>query len=140
MKNLICLAIFASTLALTSCEQLQILGSDPANDTAFLTDTGPWTVSYFFDKDQDETSDFNGYQFYFEDNNIFKAVLQNGTVVNGTWNRTTDDNLPRLVISISGNDRLDELQDDWVLLKMEDKLIELEDDNTTEVEQLHFSR
>lgn len=134
------LSLLALILAFTSCEQLQILGSDPVTDTAFLTDTGPWTVSYFFDKDQDDTSDFDDYQFYFEDNSVIKVVLPDGTIFNGTWNRTTDDNLPRLVIDISGSQILDELQDDWVLIKMEDNLIELEDDNTTEVEQLHFSR
>lgn len=127
------------TITFSACSMIDA-SFDPVADTTMLETSGTWQVSYFFDQDKEETSDFSGYTFSFDDNEVFKAVSPAGTEFIGTWRRTTDDGLPRLLISISGNENLDELSDDWVLEVLTDKQIELRDDNETEVEQLHFSR
>lgn len=129
-------AVFASA-ALSGC----FLTDGPVlPDTNEDLTSGVWEVSYFFDKTEDETGDFDGYSFEFRTDQTFAAQVPGGATVLGSWSRTTDDGKPRLVIRISGTERLEELDDDWVLTRLDSLKIELEDDNRTEIEKLHFSK
>lgn len=58
------------------------------NNTAM---TGPWTVTNFVDSGKNETADFEGYGFSF--NQDGSLVANNGSAtVTGTWSVTIDDN------------------------------------------------
>lgn len=100
---------------------------------------GSWIITYFFDKDQEETDMFSGYTFRFETSGTLIANA-NGTTFEGTWLITSDDGSQRLVISITGNDALQELVDDWVIQSITSEEIRLRDDNTEHVEELIFER
>lgn len=102
--------------------------------------TGKWSVSYFYDNDKDETSDYNGYSFEFKSDKTLTAT-RNSVTTTGNWNETTDDGLPRLVIMLNTtDDKLTELNDDWVIESKTDSQIKLKDDNPDRNEQLHFSK
>ena len=91
-----------------------------------LINGGSWRVTYFWDKDKDETSDFSGYTFIFEEGGIFKAT-KSGTSISGTWQLNSSSN--KLIINTSvATKPLDELNDDWIILNKSDKKIELQDD------------
>lgn len=108
---------------------------DPA-----LLGGAPWRVSYFWDKDKDETSDFAGFAFTFEADGDFIVQQPGGGGFFGTWSQYSDDGFPRLEIRLTGNQDLEELSDDWIVVSSSDSLIELRDDNDTELEKLHFAR
>lgn len=110
------------------------------NNSGVLVTGANWRVSYFYDNDKDETSDFSGYTFEFRSDNTL--VANNGSnTISGTWNETVDDNLPRLVIQLNTtNDKLDELNDDWVVESKTASEIKLKDDNPDRNEQLHFTK
>lgn len=128
-------------IMISACTNTPDLGAELAADTAFLEASGSWRVSYFWDKDKEETDDFNGYEFFFESNGVFRVVPSSGQEVVGNWRRSRDDGFERLVLQIPGTKPLEEVNDDWILLKMEDKLIILQDDRSgPETESLHFSR
>ncbi len=112
--------------------------SPAGNLPAVLTDgTGQWQVSYYWDKDKDETSDFAGYVFTFQDNNVLK-VVKNGVTTTGTWQHDASSN--KLIINLGGIKPLSNATDDWLLIERTDNLIKLRDDNTDHVEELHFRR
>ena len=128
-------------LLLSACSSsLSDASGSISADTATLTNSGEWQISYYAERSKDETSDYSGYRFFFDDNGTFRAVTPANVTFTGSWKRTTDDGLPRLVISITGNEDLDELDDDWVLNSLSDSKIELEDDNTLSQEFLHFEK
>lgn len=110
------------------------------NNSGVLVTGVNWRVSYFYDNDKDETSDFSGYTFEFRSDNTL--VANNGSnTTSGTWNEIVDDNLPRLVIQLNTtNDKLDELNDDWVVESKTASEIKLKDDNPDRNEQLHFTK
>lgn len=134
--------IFLAVVVLFSAcktEDNNVNPSSGGNNNSGVLVTGVnWRVSYFYDNDKDETSDFSGYTFEFRSDNTL--VANNGSnTISGTWNETVDDNLPRLVIQLNTtNDKLDELNDDWVVESKTASEIKLKDDNPDRNEQLHF--
>lgn len=119
---------------ITACQNSD---DNTPGDTSGDITGGKWKVSYYWDKDKEETSDFAGYTFEFRTNGVFIAT-GGGQTVNGTW-AVTDSNR-KLQIDISGTKPLDDLNDDWLLLEKTNDSIKLKDDNTTYIEDLHFQR
>ncbi len=116
-------------------------GSDdvqPDTPSNTLVSAGEWRVSYYFDKDKDETNDFNGYTFSFLDNGVLEASL-GGNVTAGTWKVVSDDGHQKLVITIGLAKPLSDLSDDWIITERNDSSIKLRDDNDEHLEELHFS-
>jgi len=104
---------------------------------------GTWRVSYYFDKDKDETSNYNGYNFDFLPDGT--VTVSSGTqTFQGTWSlkMSDDDSNPgqRFVITLSGTEDLFKLTDDWVIIQYSTSEIWLKDDNTTHLEELRFKR
>jgi hypothetical protein len=48
-------------------------GDEDNNVNPGVTPEGTWKVTYFFDKDHEETSDFSGYSFEFQNGGAFVA-------------------------------------------------------------------
>jgi hypothetical protein len=95
---------------------------------------GTWRVTYYFDTDSDETSDFSGYNFAFGTSNVLTAT--NGTnTYTGSWSVTSDDSsgddnpsgdLDFNILFASPADFAD-LSDDWDIVSRTDTKIELID-------------
>ena len=115
--------------------------SGPSTDVTNGDLTGDgWVVSWFWDKDKEETSDFNGYVFFFRESGAFEA-LRNGTTTTGSWAiRSSSNGSQRLDIDIASASPLDELIDDWIILEKTNSTIKLRDDNTEHLEELHFTK
>ena len=99
----------------------------------------PWRVTWYWDQDKDETSDLAPYVFYFRSGNLLEAQ-RNGVTTSGTWQVISDDGSQRLVIQLSQDKPLSDLNDDWVITESTDNRIKLRDDNTTHLEELFFER
>ena len=115
---------------------------DPDDDSNIVNPTsnqalGKWTVTYYWDKDKEETSDFNGYVFDFQDDGILVATTASNTY-NGTWLKNDSSN--KLIINIQGAYPLDEMTDDWLIMEMSGNSIKLKDDNSEHLEELHLKK
>lgn len=106
--------------------------SDPTPVINTVTQ-GTWRVTYYFDTDTDETSDFTGYNFTFASSNALVAT--NGTnTYTGTWSVTNDDSdddspsndLDFNILFGSPADFAD-LSDDWEIISRTDTKIQLRD-------------
>ncbi|MGB5263000.1 MAG: hypothetical protein WBN28_05330 [Lutimonas sp.] len=93
---------------------------------------GTWRISKFIDSGDDETSDFNGYDFIFRDSGVLNA--NNGTNnYDGTWSITdsnsNDDSLDDLHFNINFNltNDFEDLNDDWDIISRSSTKIELID-------------
>ena len=96
-----------------------------------------WRVSWYWDKDKDETSDFSGYTFYFREGGTFEAIRE-GATVTGSWQVSSGSQ--KMIIRIGNAKPLSDLDDDWLIVESSDNLIKLKDDNDEHLEELHFSR
>ena len=77
---------------------------------------GTWEVAYFFDK-TDETNDFEGYSFVFNDDNIAIAK-KNSLSVQGSWDtEDSSDGDTKLYLDFGTNGALEELKEDWVVIE-----------------------
>ncbi len=76
--------------------------------------SGSWRVSYYKDRDDDETGDFAGYSFTFTTGGVAVAT-KNATDVVGAWATTDASNKVKVVLSFSGSP-LDELSEDWEVI------------------------
>lgn len=101
-----------------------------------IAEDGSWTITYFFDTDKEETSDFNGYTFTF--NSDGSLVATNGSnEVNGTWSITDsdssdddssdDDSDVDFNILFSTPPDFEDLSDDWDIVEYSSSRIELID-------------
>ena len=96
---------------------------DTLSDTLTAT-SSIWFVSNYTDDGNDETSDFNGYEFTFNTSGAVSAV-NGGTTITGTW--SSQDNATELLLDFGTNMPLDELNDDWDVVSISDTQIELQD-------------
>lgn len=96
-----------------------------------MTD-GTWVISKFVEDGEDETTHYSGYTFVFGEDGSLKAT-KGSTTTSGTWSikddKSNDDSSTDFdfIISLPVVDKLDDLNDDWDVLKQEDALIELKD-------------
>lgn len=136
MKALILKAIFSLAIVFTisSCSS-----DDDNNSSNTFQDvveetiqSGNWRITKYIDSGDDETSDYNGYNFTFNSDN--SLVATNGTnTYNGTWSITdsnsSDDSLDDLDFNIlfATPPDFEELSDDWDILSRTDSKIELID-------------
>jgi hypothetical protein len=98
---------------------------------------GQWEISYFFDE-EDETDDYSGYTFTFLDGGVAKA--QKGDMItNGSWYANGDDGTLELQLDFGSSSPLDELEDDWDVIKYDENQIDLGDDDSSS-ESLIFKK
>ncbi len=135
MKYWISKGIYLLLLStLIACDDNSSDNTTTLDDT--LTTTNGWKVTYFWDKDKDDTSKFQGYTFFFETGGIFKA-FKNGVTTTGTWKIGSNGN--KLIINTGVSVKpLEELNDDWLIIEKSNTRIKLKDDNDTHDEFLNF--
>lgn len=110
------------------------------NGTVQSLSDGNWVISYYFDKDKEETNDFFNYTFLFHNDGTFES-LTNNISTTGTWQITSEDGSQRLVItSGSASKPLSDLDDDWIIMDKSDNKIKLRDDNDEHLEELFFEK
>ena len=105
--------------SIDDCENSTVNPNPPF--TNVLTN-GSWQVSYFYD-DEDETADYNGYDFTFFANNAID-VIKNNVSSNGTWSTFIDSGLNKVELSFA-NTNLVELEDDWIIVEYTETIIRL---------------
>lgn len=101
-------------------------GTGPLADT--LTD-GTWFVTLLNDDGNDETCDYQPYEFTFNNDQTVVAVSPNNTV-NGTWEVTSSSSGVDLILNFEttgSNDPFDDLNDDWDVLGFDSQSINLID-------------
>jgi hypothetical protein len=87
-----------------------------------VLNNGSWHVSYFFD-DEDETTDYNGYDFTFFANNTIE-VIKNSISSNGSWSTYVDSGLNKIELDFD-NSNLEELEKDWIIIEYTETIIRL---------------
>ena len=101
-----------------------------AQETSNTAQNGTWRVTYFFDTDTDETSNFTGYSFTFNGDGSVAAV-NGSTTVTGTWTVTggssssSDDD--HFVVFFASPPDFADLSDDWSIVSVSTTKIELID-------------
>lgn len=95
--------------------------------------SGDWYITYYFDTDKEETSDYNGYVFTFNTDGAL-GVTNGNTALSGAWSvtdsSTSDDSSEGDIdfnIFFATPDIFQELSDDWVIQKYSDDKITLID-------------
>lgn len=126
--------LFLSILLVSCTSRL-----DDSNNTSQVATSGSWRVTLFTDSGNDETTDFAGYTFTFNDNGTINAV-KNGTTQSGTWSVTSAKFNIDLGPKIDANKPLGELTDDWKILSTTNTEIRLGDDNASSNEFLTFTK
>ena len=101
-----------------------------ANQIENDAQTGTWRITYFYDSDQEETSNFSGYNFTFNSDGSLVAVNGNNTI-SGTWSVTNsssssnDDDHFNIFFASPNN--FEELSDDWEIISTSTTKIKLTD-------------
>ena len=100
--------------------------NDDGSGNTSLSDiivNGTWRISSFIDDGEDETDNFNGYNFTFLSNGNAVAI-KNTITINGLWSNYIDDGYSKLDLSFDDN-LLEELEEDWRILENNNSLIKL---------------
>ncbi|WP_396177823.1 hypothetical protein [Flavobacterium sp.] len=136
MKKIFFTALAVCFVGLTFSCSSDDNGSSTSPTITDVTNTmssGTWRITKYIDSGDDETTDFNGYNFTFSPNTILMAT--NGTnEYMGSWIVATDnsnDDSPSndldFIISFSGPVKFIELSDDWDIQSRTSTKLELID-------------
>ncbi len=139
LKDIIPIPILLITMVIASCskeESNSTNETDPLNTDAIKSAmaNGSWQISYYFDTDMEETSEFTGFVFTFNADGILNATDGN-TALSGAWsiedsdNDTADtmDDYTEFNILFSSPAKFAELSDGWQIISFNSDLIELID-------------
>ncbi|MFH1120260.1 MAG: hypothetical protein V1775_10580 [Bacteroidota bacterium] len=150
MKTIIQFLALYVIIFLTACSKTDDSATTPDLSLAVEQEiiTGTWIVSSYTDKGKNETSDYTGYNFIFSDNGSVTATVS-GLTYTGTWSMGSDHigsddsghhsgDDSKLIITISGNYQMDELSDDFRIVRISDAEIVLKDDNHNKIKELIF--
>lgn len=128
------LVLLGLTVLLYSCSNDDTNSSttNSPDNVAAIVKSGTWKITYYFDTDKEETSNFSGYNFTFANNGVLTAT--NGTLTQtGTWSITDsnskDDSISDLDFNIgfSSPATFAELTDDWEIIEKTATVIKLKD-------------
>lgn len=137
------LLIASFTLFIASCSSDDLSDLTIPETEDLIAGSGAWKVTYFYDKDKDETFDFNGWTFTFNDDGTLTANKGSETFT-GSWNVKSSDDDPdydkEMDIIITGAYPLDEMSDDWIIIELTDSTMQLKDDNDNGIEELHLQK
>ena len=144
----IALFFLATSMLFVSCSDDDDSSDDNNNNNnsqlvATITDNvkdGNWIVTKFVDSGEDETNDFNGFVFAFQDNDVLTAT-RNDNVMTGTWSVTdsddddSDDDNPsddndidfNIFFNVDDSSNFEDLNDDWDVISQTSTKIELID-------------
>jgi hypothetical protein len=124
MKNIILLALLM-TIGISCSKDDDNSTITPDNVSNTVT-SGTWRITYYWDTDHEETSNFSGYSFTFATGGVLTAV-KTGSTVTGTWSTGTDDSKTELIISFASPANFVEISDDWEVIENTSTKIRLQD-------------
>jgi hypothetical protein len=114
--------------------------------------TAAWEVAFYTEKGLIHTKQFNGYTFLFNSDGSL-SVNSPGGMFTGTWtlqksNSTTPDDHghpsgpddSKMTIRITGNSLMDQISEDWTIIRLSDTEMWLKDDNIISGQEIRFSR
>jgi hypothetical protein len=124
-KNLWFILFF--TCSLFACKKEDSNNSNISSGLVNTTLTsGNWKITYYWDTDHEETSNYVNYVFTFNANNVLTAV-KTGSTLSGSWNTGTDDSKVKLILNFSSPASFLEISDDWHVIEKTDTKIKLQD-------------
>jgi hypothetical protein len=112
-KTSLIIALLLTTFFFISCSK-----DDDSNSTISVNDVnttvaaGSWRITYYYDTDHEETSNYSGYSFVFGTGNVITATKASA-VVTGSWTTGTDNSTVKLVLLFTIPAAFAELSDDW---------------------------
>lgn len=109
---------------------------DPTEFVDVLT-SGDWVISLFFD-DEDETLEFSGFVFTFATDGTAIARLGNFEI-HGIWSTESDDDELEFSVDFGDTAPFNELKEEWEVVKANDTMIELEEEDDVD-ERVIFIR
>lgn len=107
--------------------------------------SGTWVVTLFEEEGVDETSDFSGFTFIFNEGGVLRADSGDNSI-SGAWSITSDDDDSKedidFNIFFSFPVNFAELSEDWDIVSYSDTRIELKDvsDDDSTVDRLFFEK
>lgn len=107
--------------------------------------SGTWIITLFKEEGLDETSDFSGFSFTFNEGGVLRADSGDNSI-SGAWSITTDDDDSQEDIDFnlffSSPTNFAELSEDWDIVSYSDTRIELRDvsDDDSTVDRLVFEK
>ncbi len=131
--------VIISLLFFVGCSSDETIADDNTvviNQIEDRIKSGTWRITSYIDSGDNETGDYTGYDFTFNENGTL--VASNGsTIINGTWSVTddsnssdddsSDDNDIDFNISFASPPDFEELSDDWDITSTSNSKINLID-------------
>jgi len=143
MKKLLfiaCLCIAYIVTTSSGCKNNEDNKITPGNANSPFPQSGDWKITYYSDKGNVETADYADYTFDFKPANAITATIATYTSA-GDWSIGTEENRRRLSINFNtGDPKLSEISDNWVIISVSETEVKLMDDNDAHEEFLDFTR
>ena len=133
MINRIVLSVFLlSVIIVTSCTSEDnggiIIDTSNIQQMSETAKSGTWRITSFVDSGKNETANFTGYDFNFNDNGTLSATKDPNTI-NGTWSITngssSNSSNVDFDIAFASPNNFEELSEDWDIVSISNSKIDL---------------
>ena len=140
MKNLLYLLPLA--VLFISCDEKEAEPDMLASEETLINavQNGTWRITLFVEDGVDETSDYSGIRLNFLPDGKLEGLNSGQLLLEGNWSTLRDDGQTELWITFVGNEKLEEISDDWYVISATENKIELEDDNEEFIDKLTLTR
>ena len=138
IKIITTMLVFMFVITSCSSDDGSNSNDNTISETENLVQNGAWNITYFFDTDSEETSDFNGYSFRFNENGSLEATNGSNTVT-GSWSILDDSSSSdddgssssnydfNIFFPVPDSSDFEDLNDDWDIVSVTATKIELMD-------------
>lgn len=123
MKHLLSVIIICLLLPLSGCKKDNANLISTANVSATIT-SGNWRISYYWNTDHEETSNYNGYSFVFASTGVLTASSSSGNIT-GNWGTSSDNSSVKLIINFLSLANFVKLSTDWEVIERGETIIKL---------------
>lgn len=130
MKKILIACLSLAAIFTISCSKSNDTATQNPINTTTVTNTassGTWRITYFWDTDNEETTNYAGYSFTFGANNTVAASKSGASSVAGTWATGTDNSTPKFILTFTSPALFSKLSSDWHIIELTTTKIALKD-------------
>ena len=124
MKTSIVLLAITTLCITVSCDKND--DSTITADNVFATiSSGSWRITYYWDTNHEETTNFAGYVFSFSQSTVVTAI-NGSTTITGSWVMGSVKSTKNVILNFTSPSNFVELSKDWSVIERTDTKIRLQ--------------
>ncbi len=124
MKNIVTSICLVFITLFSSCKKDSNANLITTANVNSSVTAGTWRITYYWDTDHEETSNFSGYNFTFATSGVLTAT-NGSSPTTGNWSTSSENNTVKLIINFLTLANFVSISTDWEVIERGETIIKL---------------